>query len=94
LANGAINGHSNANGTVFAMIRPEAIRVVAADGAAVAGRVDSVSFVGDRQRASIGGVAAKTIMVDVPNSTPIKAGDRVGLAIDPAAIRLLPGDAS
>jgi hypothetical protein len=29
----------------------------------------------------------------VPNSVAIKAGDRVGLAIDPAAIRLLPGDA-
>ncbi|HEX3505331.1 MAG TPA: TOBE domain-containing protein [Xanthobacteraceae bacterium] len=74
------------------MIRPESIRVIAADGAALAGRVDSVSFVGDRQRASIGGVAAKAITVDVPNSVAIKAGDRVGLAIDPAAIRLLPGD--
>ena len=92
LANGAMNGH--ADGKVFAMIRPESIRIVAPDGAAVAGLVDSVSFVGDRQRASIGGVAGKTVMVDVPNSTPIKAGDRVGLAIDPAAIRLLPGDAS
>ncbi len=51
-----------------------------------------MSFVGDRQRASIGGVASKFIMVDVPNSIAIKAGDRVGLAVDPAAIRLLPGD--
>jgi putative spermidine/putrescine transport system ATP-binding protein len=76
------------------MIRPESIRIVAPDGAALAGEVDSVSFVGDRQRASIGGVAAKFIMADVPNSIPIKAGDRVGLAIDPADIRLLPGEAS
>jgi putative spermidine/putrescine transport system ATP-binding protein len=91
LTQGAINGH--AGNTVFAMIRPESIRVVAPDGAALAGQVDSVSFVGDRQRAWIGGVAAKAITVDVPNSTAIKAGDRVGLAIDPAAIRLLPGDA-
>ncbi len=74
------------------MIRPESIRVVAPDGAALSGQVDSVSFVGDRQRASIGGVAAKIITVDVPNSIAIKAGDRVGLSIDPAAIRLLPGD--
>ena len=86
-----INGH--ATGDVFAMIRPESIRIVAADGAALSGKVDSVSFVGDRQRAWIGGVAAKAITVDVPNSTSIKAGDRVGLAVDPAAIRLLPGDA-
>jgi putative spermidine/putrescine transport system ATP-binding protein len=58
----------------------------------LSGQVDSVSFVGDRQRATIGGVAEKTITVDVPNSTPIKAGDRVGLSVDPSAIRLLPGD--
>jgi putative spermidine/putrescine transport system ATP-binding protein len=95
IAKDAINGHANghAGSTVFAMIRPESIRVVPADGAALAGQVDSVSFVGDRQRAVIGGAAAKAMTVDVPNSVAIKAGDRVGLAIDPAAIRLLPGDA-
>jgi putative spermidine/putrescine transport system ATP-binding protein len=95
IAKEAINGHMNgeANGTVFAMIRPESIRVVAPEGATLAGRVDSVSFVGDRQRATIGGVAGKALTVDVPNSIAIKAGDRVGLAVDPAAIRLLPGDA-
>jgi putative spermidine/putrescine transport system ATP-binding protein len=90
LAREAVNGH--ANSTVFAMIRPESIRIVAADGAALAGQVDSVSFVGDRQRAVIGGAAAKAMTVDVPNSVAIKAGDRVGLAVDPAAIRLLPGE--
>ena len=91
LVRDAINGY--AGGTVCAMIRPESIRIVAPEGAALAGHVDSVSFVGDRQRAWIGGAAAKTITVDVPNATAIKAGDRVGLAIDPASIRLLPGDA-
>ncbi len=90
IASGAMNGH--ANGKVFAMIRPESIRIVAPDGAALSGEVDSVSFVGDRQRASISGAAAKFIMVDVPNSIAIKTGDRVGLAVDPASIRLLPGD--
>ncbi len=94
IANGAMNGHTNgdSDGKVFAMIRPESIRIVAPDGADLAGQVDSVSFVGNRQRASIGGVTAKFITVDVPNSIAIKAGDRVGLAVDPASIRLLPGD--
>jgi len=41
---------------------------------------------------AIGGVAAKPIMVDVPNSVLLKPGDRVGLAIDPTAVRLLPPD--
>jgi putative spermidine/putrescine transport system ATP-binding protein len=92
VAGGAVNGA--ASGKVFAMFRPESIRLVAVEGAHLAGLVDSISFVGDRQRASISGAAGKTIMADVPNSVPVKAGDRVGLAIDPAAIRLLPGDAA
>ena len=39
------------------------------------------------------GAAQRPIMVDVPNTIDIKVGDRVGLTIDPAAIRLLPGEA-
>jgi putative spermidine/putrescine transport system ATP-binding protein len=77
---------------VVVMIRPESIRIVSPDSAELCGQVEAVSFVGDRQRAAIGGVAAKAIMVDVPNSVPLKTGDRVGLAVDPSALRLLPGD--
>jgi putative spermidine/putrescine transport system ATP-binding protein len=74
------------------MIRPESINVVTADGAALAGLVDSVRFVGDRQRASVSGAATNPIIVDVPHAIAVKAGDRVGLVVDPAAIRLLPGE--
>ncbi|HEY1473353.1 MAG TPA: ABC transporter ATP-binding protein [Pseudolabrys sp.] len=88
IANGA------AAGAVFAMIRPESIRIIAIDGAALSGRVESVSFIGDRQRLTISGAASKAIMVDAPHAIDVKAGDRVGLAVDPAAIRLLPGDAA
>lgn len=80
-------------GRMLAMIRPEAIRIVAAQGASLKGRVDSVSFVGDRQRIVVSGIAAKTIFVDVPNSITVAAGDDIGLAIDPSAIRLLPAEA-
>jgi putative spermidine/putrescine transport system ATP-binding protein len=85
LANGA------APGAVSAMFRPESIRIVAAEGAGLSGRVESVSFVGDRQRLIVSGAASSAILVDVPNSLRVSAGDRVGLAIEPAAIRLLPG---
>jgi putative spermidine/putrescine transport system ATP-binding protein len=81
-----------ANDRVLAMIRPESIRLVAVAGAALCGLVEGVNFVGDRQKASIGGAAGKPLMVDVPNSIAIKIGDRVGLAIDPGEIRLLPGE--
>jgi putative spermidine/putrescine transport system ATP-binding protein len=77
---------------VVVMIRPESIRIVAAEGAELCGQIETVSFVGDRQRAAIGGVAAKLIIVDVPNSVRVKPGDRVGLAIDPSALRLLQPD--
>jgi putative spermidine/putrescine transport system ATP-binding protein len=86
LANGA------AAGPVIAMIRPESIAVTAPDGAALAGQVDAVSFVGDRQRLTVSGATARPIIVDAPNAVAVKAGDRVGLRIEPAAIRLLPGE--
>jgi putative spermidine/putrescine transport system ATP-binding protein len=80
------------NGTVLAMVRPEAIAIVAAATAVLHGRIDSVSFVGDRQRASISDAASRPLMADVPNTIAIKPGDFVGLSVDPAAVRLLPGD--
>jgi putative spermidine/putrescine transport system ATP-binding protein len=92
VAHGMTTGMTN--GAALAMIRPESIRIVAAENAALQGQVDSVSFVGDRQRASIGGAANRPLMADVPNTIAIKIGDRVGLSIDPAAIRLLPGESA
>jgi putative spermidine/putrescine transport system ATP-binding protein len=89
----AADGHdATPNGPVLVMIRPESIRVIPAEGAGLCGQVETVSFVGDRQRAAIGGVAAKSVMIDVPNSLALKPGDWVGLAVDPSAVRLLPAD--
>jgi putative spermidine/putrescine transport system ATP-binding protein len=80
------------DGTVLAMVRPESIAIVDTASAVLHGRIDSVSFVGDRQRASISGATSKALMADIPNTIAIKAGDFVGLSVDPAAIRLLPGE--
>ncbi|HEY2532065.1 MAG TPA: ABC transporter ATP-binding protein [Xanthobacteraceae bacterium] len=94
LPGGTLSVNGAGRGKVHAMIRPESIRVVAVEGASLSGRVDSVSFVGNRHRVAVSGAADKTIMADVPNSIDIRAGEQVGLSIDPAAIRLLPGDPS
>jgi len=83
---------SDGAGPAMAIIRPESIRIVEATGATWTGRVDSVSFTGDRQRVSIGGAAVRPIVADAPNSIAINPGDRIGLSVDPAAIRLLRGD--
>ncbi|MBO0719007.1 MAG: ABC transporter ATP-binding protein [Rhizobiales bacterium] len=91
LAASGVSG-ANLNGRVLLMIRPESIRLVSVDGAGLFGHVETLSFIGDRQRAVIIGVAAKPIIVDVPNSVALKVGDRVALTVDPGAVRLLPGD--
>jgi putative spermidine/putrescine transport system ATP-binding protein len=73
-----------------AMIRPETIRLVDAGAAPVAAKIDSVSFVGDRQRIVASGASGRPLTVDAPNTIPVKVGQRVGLAIAPDAVRLLP----
>jgi putative spermidine/putrescine transport system ATP-binding protein len=83
-----------ANGRVVAMIRPESIKLVPTTGSALCGLVESVNFVGDKQKATVTGAAGKSLAVDVSNTVAIKVGDRVGLAIDPGEIRLLPGDSA
>src|SRR5262249_41000464 len=55
-----------------AMIRPETIRVVDEAIASLAGTIDNVSFVGDRQRLSVSGISSKPIAVDAPNTLAVK----------------------
>ena len=73
-----------------AMIRPESVGIVEARTAPLTGIIDSVSFVGDRQRLVVSGAAQKPFTVDAPNTTKLKAGERIGLSIAPGAVRLLP----
>ena len=72
------------------MIRPETIAIGAPARAPLSGTIDSVSFVGDRQRLVVSGAAHKPLTVDAPNTIHAKAGERIGLLIAPDAIRLLP----
>jgi putative spermidine/putrescine transport system ATP-binding protein len=75
-----------------AMIRPETVAIVEAGSAHLTGVVDSVSFVGDRQRLVVSGASPKPLAVDAPNTIKVKAGERIGLSIAPGAVRLLPPD--
>jgi len=84
-----IGGDANLTAAI-AMIRPETIGIVAAASAPLSGTIDSVSFIGDRQRMIIGGASNKMLTVDAPNTIKAKAGERVGLLIAPDAVRLLP----
>jgi putative spermidine/putrescine transport system ATP-binding protein len=75
--------------SAVAMVRPETIHIVDAGAASLTGIIDSVSFIGDRQRIVVNGASDKPLTVDTPNKTVVKPGDRVGLSIAPEAVRLL-----
>ena len=61
-----------------AMIRPETIRIVEPGGAMLSGIVDSVSFIGDRQRMMVSGASGKLLTIDAPNTyqSPGRRTDR------------------
>jgi putative spermidine/putrescine transport system ATP-binding protein len=79
-------------GPVVAMIRPESIAVVAPESATLSGRIDRVSFVGDRQRLAVSEVSERPLLIDVPNTSSVKIGERVGLAVNQSDVRVLPGE--
>jgi putative spermidine/putrescine transport system ATP-binding protein len=93
LPGGRLRVANGAAGDVVAMIRPESIAVVSPDSAALVGRVDSVSFIGDRERLTVSGAADKPLIVDAPNTIAVKPGETIGLSVEPAAIRILPAAA-
>ncbi len=74
----------------LAMIRPETIRIVEPASAPLSGTIDSISFIGDRQRMVVSGASDKYLTVDAPNTIEARAGERIGLLIAPDAVRLLP----
>jgi len=84
-----IGGDANLSSAV-AMVRPETIGIVEAAGAPLSGIIDSVSFVGDRQRMIVSAASDKPLTVDAPNTVKAMAGERIGLSIAPQAVRLLP----
>ena len=83
---------ATASGPVTAMIRPESIAIGEFDGAGLTGRVDSVSFTGDRQRLVVSGVADRPLTIDASNAITAAPGDAIGLRIPPHLVRLLPKD--
>ena len=76
----------------IAMIRPETIRVVEPGRGPLSGIIDTVSFVGDRQRLVVSGASTRPLNVDAPNIIQAKAGDRIGLSIAAEAVRVLPSE--
>jgi putative spermidine/putrescine transport system ATP-binding protein len=84
-----IDGNASLASAV-AMIRPETIGIVEAGDAPLSGVVDSISFIGDRQRMVLSGVSNRLLIVDAPNAIKTRVGEKVGLLVASNAVRLLP----
>jgi len=61
-----------------------------AAGAPLSGTIDSISFIGDRQRLVVSGASDRLLTVDAPNTVVAEVGERIGLLIAPDAVRFLP----
>jgi ABC-type sugar transport system ATPase subunit len=89
LPGGRIRLADGMSGKITLMLRPETITIVSPDAAELHGRIESVTFIGDRQRIVIADAAARPLLVDAPNTVAAAPGERVGLHMDPARIRVL-----
>jgi putative spermidine/putrescine transport system ATP-binding protein len=76
--------------SAVAMVRPETIHLVDPGSASLSGIVDSVSFIGGRQRIVVSGASNKLVSVDAANTVKAHVGESVGLSIAPEDVRLLP----
>ena len=56
------------------------------------GEIGRISFVGDRQRLTVRGIGERPLLVDAPNTLDLKIGERIRLAVDPHAVRILAGE--
>ena len=92
LPGGSLPVATGAVGQVVAMVRPESLSIHPPDKATLTGRVESVSFVGDRQRVNVTGAADTPILIDAPNSLAITPGEQVGVGASAGAVRLLAGE--
>ena len=75
----------------WSSLRPEALRIVAADGVALSGTVTAARYLGAGSRVSVA-LAGTEVAALVPSGQAVpEAGAVVGLAFDPAALHVMGG---
>ena len=92
LPGGSLPVARGAAGQVVAMVRPESLSIEPPERATLIGRVDSVSFIGDRQRVTVSGAADSAILIDAPNTLVLTSGEQVGVAAADGGVRVLAGE--
>jgi len=81
---------------VLALVRPEAVRVIAPAPGLPAGVVEEVEYRGDRveYRIRVGEALVVAVEASLQRAVRVSAGDRVGLELVASAIHLLPAAAA
>jgi ABC-type Fe3+/spermidine/putrescine transport system ATPase subunit len=81
---------------VLALVRPEALRVVAAMSSGPAGTVEEIEYRGDRieYRIRVGGMLVVAVEPALGRRGRVATGDRVGVQFVEDAIHLLAADAA
>ncbi|MEO1193446.1 MAG: ABC transporter ATP-binding protein [Pseudomonadota bacterium] len=71
-------------------LRPEAVSLCGPEGAAFSAEVQRSLFLGDRCRVLVRAGDGLTLTIDAPGNTQVVQGERVGLAITPEAVMVVP----
>ena len=76
-------------GDIVVFFRPEAVMLTRAGDDELAGKVESVFFLGDRTRIILRGTKDQKLTVDTSGPTEYQVGQELGLAIDPGFLMTL-----
>jgi putative spermidine/putrescine transport system ATP-binding protein len=89
LAGGRIPWARGGTGALEVLFRPNDVRIVAEAEAQLHGEVAQVFFLGDRTRLHLTGVAERIVVAETTEHREFRAGQRLGLRIDPATLLTL-----
>ena len=78
-------------GALDVLFRPNDVRIVALGEGELKGEVAQVFFLGDRTRLHLSGVAERLVVAETTEHREFRAGQSVGLRIDPATLLTLEG---
>jgi iron(III) transport system ATP-binding protein len=91
IATGSFAGRAAAGRDLVCMVRPEAWRVGAPDGAGLAGRIEEIMLLGDRLELQVETPIGRQCVM-VLGYAPVAVGERVSLSVTPEHVHFLPDE--
>jgi iron(III) transport system ATP-binding protein len=91
IATGSFASRAPAGGDLVCMVRPEAWRIGAPDGAGLAGRIEEIMLLGDRLELQVETPIGRQCVM-VLGYAPVAVGERVSLSVTPEHVHFLPDE--